>query len=356
MKRMSMLPFSNGLKGIIQTPPRKVEEQQHQDQVSDDVKAEEDPSSPEDLRKVEQEMVAANNPEVAIAAVEERWTTFEEEKLATEQMLRRFGAQAVLNKLGGEVSARTNLLKKLALHEQEVKLGQQIIKQKNLLVQSKQALTLMSKKVKYNICHKFRRGGIVEAFKCVVDKEVLAAKQRLGLHTYKQFDMKEMLATITRLAPDGKYSSSKPAPVPTATSRPWRRRPFAKKEAPSVRYFTAPVPSMPIQQHGERAAPAQLEETSCHQQQSSAGYRGDYGIVSDGDVFYQEPFYDHVAQLSQDDHCLQSTAETIDQGYFDDNTEQQEFTNSDVGAEEELISEVSVEASLCWDSDGDIYY
>ena len=128
------------------------------------------------------------------------------------------------------------------------------------------------------------------------------------------------------------------------------------KEKPSVRYFTAPVPSMPIQQHGERAAPAQLEETSCHQQQSSAGYRGDYGIVSDGDVFYQEPFYDHVAQLSQDDHCLQSTAETIDQGYFDDITEQQEFNNYDVGAEEQLLSDVSVEASLCWDSDGDIYY
>ena len=287
---MSMLPFSNGLKGIIQTPPRKVEEQQHQDQVSDDVKAEEDPSSPEDLRKVEQEMVAANNPEVAIAAVEERWTTFEEEKLATEQMLRRFGAQAVLNKLGGEVSARTNLLKKLALHEQEVKLGQQIIKQKNLLVQSKQALTLMSKKVKYNICHKFRRGGIVEAFKYVVDKEVLAAKQRLGLHTYKQFDMKEMLATITRLAPDGKYSSSKPAPVPTATSRPWRRRPFAKEE-PRVRYFPGPVPSVPIQQRVQRSshsAPA-----------VQPGYRGDQCIVSYGDVIAEEQFCDFSTQFEQ---------------------------------------------------------
>ena len=36
-------------------------------------------------------------------------------------------------------------------------------------------------------------------------------------------------------------SNAKPAPVPTATSRPWWRRAFAKKEAPSVRYFTAPV-------------------------------------------------------------------------------------------------------------------
>ena len=320
--------------------------------MSDNAKAE------EDIRKVEeQEMVAANIPEVAISAVEERWTTFEEEKQATEQMLRRFGAQAVLNKLGGEVSARTNLLKKLALQEQEVKLRQEIIKQKKLLVHSKQALSLMSQKVKYNVCHKFKRGGVVMAFKSVVDKEVSAAKQRLGLIcNYKQFNMEEMLATIARLAPDGKYLSSKPAPEPTATSRPWRRRAFAKKEAPSVRYFTAPVPSMPIQQRGERAAPAQLKETSFPQQQSSAGYRGDNGIVSDGDEYYQEPFYDHVIQLSQEDPCLQYASETIDQGYFDDIMEQQEFLNSDVNVEEEIIYDVSVEASLCWDSDGSIYY
>ena len=366
---MSSLPFSNGLKSIIQTPPRKVEEQhysnkgiiqtpprqvqeQHQDHVSDNAKAE------EDLRKVEEkEVVAAHIPEVTISAFEERWTTFKEEKQATEQMLTRFGAQAVLNKLGGEVSARTNLLKKLALQEQEVKMRQEIIKQKKLLVQSKQALSLMSQKVKYNVCHRFKRGGVVIAFKSVVAKEVSAAKQRLGLlRNYKQFNMEEMLATITRLAPDGKYVSSKPAPVPTATSRPWRRRPYAKKETPSVRYFPAPVPSMPIQQTGERAAPAQLEEASYHQQ-SSAGYGGgDYGIVSNGDAFYQEPYYDHVAQLSQEDPCLQYTAETIDQGYFDDIMEQQEFNNSDVGAEEELLSDVSVEASLCWDSDGNIHY
>ena len=303
------------------------------------------------------EKVAASVPEVAMSSVSERWTTFEEEKLATEHMLSKFGAQAVLNRLGGEVSARTKLLKKLALQEQEVKLSQQIIKQKKLLVLGKQALSLASKKVKYNVCHKFKRGGVVAAFKSTVDKEISAAKQRLGLlRNYKQFNMEEMLATITRLAPDGKYVSSKPAPVPTATSRPWRRRPYAKKETPSVRYFTAPVPSMPIQQHGERAAPTQSEETSCPQQQASAGYGGDYGIVSDGDVVYQEPFYDHVTQLYQEDPCVQSTAGTIDYGYFDDITEQQEFLTSDDNVEEEVISDVSVEASLCWDSDGNIYY
>ena len=301
------------------------------------------------------EKVAASVPEVAMSSVSERWTTFEEEKLATEHMLSKFGAQAVLNRLGGEVSARTKLLKKLALQEQEVKLSQQIIKQKKLLVLGKQALSLASKKVKYNVCHKFKRGGVVAAFKSTVDKEISAAKQRLGLMcNYKQFNMEEVLTTINRLAPDGKYLSSKPATAAAATSRP--RRSLVKKEKPSVRYFTAPVPSMPIQQHGERAAPTQSEETSCPQQQASAGYGGDYGIVSDGGVVYQEPFYDHVTQLYQEDPCVQSTAGTIDYGYFDDITEQQEFLTSDDNVEEEVISDVSVEASLCWDSDGNIYY
>ena len=111
---------------------------------------------------------------------------------------------------------------------------------------------------------------------------------------------------------------------------------------------------MPIQQRGERATRAQLEEASCHQQQSSAGYGGDYSIVSDGDDFDQEPFYDHVTQHFQEDPCLQSTDEPIDQGYFNDITDQQDF-NLDIDVEDDVISDVSVEASICWDSDGNIY-
>ena len=105
----------------------------------------------QDLRQGEQEMVAANIPEANASSVQERWTTFEEEKLATEHMLRRCGAQAFLDKLGGEVSARTKLLEKLALREQDVQLQQQIIKQKQQLVCSKQALGLMSKKVQSEV-------------------------------------------------------------------------------------------------------------------------------------------------------------------------------------------------------------
>ena len=256
-----------------------------------------------------------------------------------------------------KVTAKKKMTARLAMLEKEVTVGQHLLLQTKSLLKSKEALLMRKVRVTYNKCHSFMRGKVVYAHRSFVAEQVAAAKARLGLaNTSHQFNIPAMVALIDKLAPEGKYLSSQPAPVPSATSRPWRRRPFAKKEAPSVRYFTAPMPSMPIQQTGERAARAQLEEASCHQQ-SSAGYGGgDYGIVSNGDAFYQEPYYDHVAQLSQEDPCLQSTAETIDQGYFDDITEQQELNNSDVGAEEELLSDVSVEASFCWDSDGNIHY
>ena len=355
--------WSNGLSSIIQSPPRKVQEQhaaedQHQqgeNTAQADVKA----ATTEDLRNGEENMVAATIPEITVSAVEERWTTDAEEKQETEQLLQELGAQAVLNMLGDEVSARTKLLQKLVLYEQEVKLGHQLLEQKQTLLRSKQALILMSRRIKYNVCHRLKRGGVIKATKSVLDKEVQAARQRLGLqHSYKQFNIEEMLSTINRLAPEGKYLSSKPAPVPAATTRPCVRRPFIKKEKPSVRYFAAPIPSVPIQQRGERIARAQLGTAShCPRQTSAAtGYGGDYGIVSDGDEFFQEPFYDIVTQISHEEPCLESAAETLDQGYFEDNMEQQESSYSDVMVEEEIISNVSVEASLCWDSDGNVFY
>ena len=318
--------------------------QEHQGEVSHDDKAE------KSLRQGQQEMVAANIPEVNESSVQERWTTFEEEKLATEQMLSRCGAQAVLDKLGGEVSARTKLLEKLALSEREVKLQQQIIKQKQQLVRSKQALDLMFKKVKYNICHRLKKGGVVTAFKSTVDKEVSAAKQRLGLRcNYKQFNMEDMLATISRLAPGGKYLSTNPAPAPPRTPRlsAGLQRSLAKDARFSAVF---PVPMRSSSFGKAVRQPAQCQEVA------QLNGRGDYGIVSYGDHLYQEPSYDHLTQLYEEDFCLQSSEEPIDQGYYDDITEQQEYIDTDVSGEEELIIDVSVEASLCWDSDGNIYY
>ena len=136
--------WSNGLSSIIQSPPRKVQEQhaaedqQHQGEnnAQADVK-ETTAATAEDLRNVKENMVAATIPEVTVSAVEERWTTDAEEKQETEQLLQELGAQAVLNMLGDEVSARTKLLQKLVLHEQEVKLGHQLLKQKQTLAHSK---------------------------------------------------------------------------------------------------------------------------------------------------------------------------------------------------------------------------
>ena len=119
----------------------------------------------------------------------------------------------------------------------------------------------------------------------------------------------------------------------------------------------------------------EIERASCHQQQSSTGYGGDYGIVSGRDDFYQEPFYDHIIQLSDEDPCLQSTDETIDQGYcYDDSIcideawdneydhvvyseDEYEFSASDISEEQELITDISVDASdsLYYDTDGNIY-
>ena len=117
-----------------------------------------------------------------------------------------------------------------------------------------------------------------------------------------------------------------------------------------MRYFAAPIPSVPIQQRGERIARAQLGTASHCQQQTSAatGYGGDYGIVSHGDVVLQEPLYDTFTQLESDQHA----AFLNEQGSCCE-----DVAASDVSLEEETISDISAEASdsLCYDTDGNVY-
>ena len=130
--------------------------------------------------------------------------------------------------------------------------------------------------------------------------------------------------------------------------------------------------------------PACVGKSAQCQEVAQTSGRGDQSIVSYGDVIYEEPCYDHVTQIIEEDMCLESYEEPIDQGYYDDIMEQQEFTHTDVtgeeelisdvsveaddimeqqeftdtdvSGEEELISDVSVEASLGWDSEGNIFY
>ena len=117
-----------------------------------------------------------------------------------------------------------------------------------------------------------------------------------------------------------------------------------------MRYFAAPIPSVPIQQRGERIARAQLGTAShCPRQTSAAtGYGGDYGIVSHhGDVILQEPLYDTLTQLESDQHAASSDG----QGSCKD------VATSDISEEEETISDISAEASdsLCYDTDGNVF-
>ena len=201
-------------------------------------------------------------------------------------------AQIFMEEKQEQVTAKKMMTAKLALLEKEVALGQHLLHQNKTLLHSKKALLMRKVRVTYNKCHKLWRGKVVSAHKSHVDEQVAAAKARLGLaNTSNQFNISAMVALIDKLAPEGKYLSSKPAPVPTATSRPWRRGPFDKKEEPRVRYFAAPVPSVPIRQRGQRSshsAPA-----------VQPGYRGDLSIVSNGDAFAEEPFCDTPTQLEQ---------------------------------------------------------
>ena len=191
-----------------------------------------------------------------------------------------------------KVTAKKKMTAKLAMLEKEVTLGQHLLQQTKSLLKSKEALLMRKVRVTYNKCHSFMRGKVVYAHRSFVAEQVAAAKARLGLaNTSHQFNIPAMVALIDKLAPEGKYLSSQPAPVPSATSRPWRRRPFAKKEEPRVFYFTVPVPPVPIQQRGHRSshsAPA-----------APPGYRGDQCIVSYGDAIAEDPFCDFPSQFEQ---------------------------------------------------------
>ena len=228
---------------------------------------------------------------------------------------------------------------KLALLEEELKMGQQLLLQAQTLRKSKEALLTQKVRVTYNKCHKFWRGSVISAHKSFVDEQVDAAKARLGLRkcNYK-FDIAAMVTKIDELAPGAKYKSANP--LPASTARPWARTPFVKKEETAVRYFTVPIPSVPIQQRGERIARAQLARASSHQQPTSAGYRGEQSIVSHGDDLAEDQCYDHSTQLEP------GTDEFLWDGQFDYpcHEEQVEVDNSDIIWED--ANELEVESGF----------
>ena len=63
-------------------------------------------------------------------------------------------------------------------------------------------------RVSFNSCHKFWLGEVIGAHKSFVDKQVDAAKARLGLRRLPiQFDISAMAKKIDELAPGGQYRS-----------------------------------------------------------------------------------------------------------------------------------------------------
>ena len=273
-------------------------------------------------------------------------------------------AQIFLEEEAAKNTVRKRAQLKLALLNQEVQLGHQLLQQKKTLVTSKQELQLMCKsRIKFVKRHKFWRGAPIAALCSTVVKTVRAAMSRLQMRR-RQFNQAEMLATIDKLAPEGIYLSKNPSPP--ATSRPCPGRQYVPRKVESLATQTFVRPPQLFKE---------IERASHQHQQSAAGFRGDHSIVSHhGDDIVQEPLYD---PLSQPEPCLseQSAEQWVDQGYCCDDSicieeawddeydhvayseDEYEFSTSDPSEEQELISDISVEASdsVCYDSEGNVY-
>ena len=337
------MPRVNGLNGIIEVSKLKEVTfgpyipgySDEEDSIDSDVKVEQ-------VAKVEEQLITFEQDELEdkVAAI-----STEEEKPA---ILLKSAAQIFLEEKAATDKVKKKVAAKLALLEEEVKIGHQLLLQSKTLAKSLEALLLRKVRVKYNKCHSFSRGKVISAHRSFVDEQVAAAKVRLGLQkTSHQFNIPAMVAVINKLAPEGKYLSSKPAPATAATSRP--RKPFVKKEKPSVRYFAAPVPSMPIQQRSHRSS----HSTTAAQ----PGYRGDQSIVSNGDALAEETCCDFSTQLEH------SAEEYLWDGLFDFSYYEEEldgnFCSSDidwVDAEEEVAFDDTEEVGTCFEAEDEPCY
>ena len=227
---------------------------------------------------------------------------------------------------------------KLALLQQEVHLGRQLLEQKQTLMKSKQELQqLCQSRVKFVKPHKLWRGAVITTQRSAVAETVHAATMRLQQNK-KKFDQVQMLAAIDKLAPESIYISK--IPSQPATSRPCPARRYVPRRVESLATQTVIRPPTLFKEI-ERAAPQHW--------QSPVGYQGDQSIVSHhGDVIIQEPLYDTLTQLESDQH----KAFSDEQGSCCE-----DVANSDVSLEEETISDISAEASdsLCYDTDGNVF-
>ena len=191
------MPRVNGLNGIIEVSKLKEVTfgpyipgySDEEDSIDSDVKVEQ-------VAKVEEQLITFEQDELEdkVAAI-----STEEEKPA---LLLKSAAQIFLEEKAAADKVKKKVAAKLALLEEEVKIGHQLLLQSKTLVKSQEALLLRKVRVKYNKCHSFSRGKVISAHRSFVDEQVAAAKVRLGLqNTSHQFNIPAMVALIDKLAP-----------------------------------------------------------------------------------------------------------------------------------------------------------
>ena len=274
-------------------------------------------------------------------------------------------AQIFLEEAEVKNTVRKRAQLKLALLQQEVQLGNQLLQQKKTLATSKQEPQLLCKsRIKFVKRHKFWRGAPIAALYSSVAETVRAAKSRLQMGR-RQFNQVEMLAAIDKLAPEGIYLSKNPSHPATSRSCPGRW--YVPRRVESLATQTLIQPPQLFKE---------IERASRQHRQSAAGYRGDQSIVSHpGDAIVQEPLYDpftqtepclsdHYAEQWEDQGYCCDDSICIDEAWDDEydhvvySEDEYEFSTSDISEEQELITDISVEASdsLCYDTDGNLYY
>ena len=115
-------------------------------------------------------------------------------------------AQVFMEEKAQKIKTKQKMEAKLALLKKEVKMGQQLLQQTKTLLKGKEALVQRKVRVTYNRCHKFWRGQVILAHKSDVEKQVDAAKKRLGLgKSGIKFDISAMVQKIDKLSPGARY-------------------------------------------------------------------------------------------------------------------------------------------------------
>ena len=217
-----------------------------------------------------------------------------EVSIAKDDEVTKSAAQIFMEVKAEKTKTKMKLEAKLALLEKEVKLRHHLLEQTRTLLESKEALLRKKVRVSFNKCHKFWRGDVIAKHKSFVIEQVDAAKARLGLKRFNQFDISAMVDTINKLAPEGCYNSAK-LPLPsTSTPRPqskmYQLMPRLPRRLPPpwpsrTRPLSTPTP--PILAESPSMLPARL--------------RGEQCIVSHSDTIAEDLCYDHLTQLKHGD-------------------------------------------------------